>query len=357
MRKITLTLVFLASTLLADEHARRGPYLQDLRTDRVTVLWTTNDPADGEVAFGEGADLSRTVKEPTAGKHHRLVLEGLEAGKTYSYRISSDGEEGEVHSFGTMVPPGTPFTFVAYGDTRSDGDVHRRIAAAIRKEHPLFLIHTGDIVADGSVGKLWNEFFQEGGALLAESPIFPALGNHEHDAGEYFDTFELPGKERWYSFDCGDAHFVALDSNKVDLASRKQREFLSRDLEDHATSPWEIVYFHHPPFATTDSTLRELESMLVQATFVPPIEKNGVSLVFNGHDHNYQHSLVNGVHYVLTAGGGADLYDLGDAKKWTVARAKAHHFVRVEVSKEKVTVTAIDLDGKVIETFDLAPDR
>lgn len=357
MRKSTLLHVLLAATLLADEPARRGPYLQDLRTDRVTVLWTTREPADGEVAFGEAEDLSRTVKEPTAGKNHRLVLDGLAAGKRYSYRISSDGEEGEVHSFGTMVSPGTPFTFVAYGDTRSDGEVHRRISEAIRKERPLFLVHTGDIVADGSVGKLWNEFFQEAGALLAESPIFPALGNHEHDAEEYFDAFEVPSPEKWYSFDCGDAHFVSLDSNKVDLASRKQREFLSRDLEDHATSPWEFVYFHHPPYATTDSPLRDLEAVLVRATFVPVIEKNGVSLVFNGHDHNYQHSLVNGVHYVVTAGGGAGLYELGDAKKWTVARAKAHHYTKVEVTREKVKVTAIDIDGKVIDTFELTPER
>jgi hypothetical protein len=31
---------------------------------------------------------------------------------------------------------------------------------------------------------------------------------------------------------------------------------------------------------------------------------------FFGHDHNYQHYLKNGVHYVTTGGGGAPLYDV-----------------------------------------------
>ncbi|MEK7866550.1 MAG: metallophosphoesterase [Planctomycetota bacterium] len=341
----------------ADEPAERGPYLQDLRTDRITVLWTTKDPCMGRVRWGEAGAEPQELAEPLPARRHRIVIEGLAPGKEYSYRIVSGEEEGDLHAFRAAVEPGTPFTFVVYGDTRSNGKVHRRIAEAIRKERPLFLLHTGDLVSNGSKTAVWDDFFDEGRDLLAESPIYPALGNHEHDADDYFEAFELPGTERWYSFDVGDAHFLALDSNMSYLTSGRQRDFLRRDLEDHATSPWSFAYFHHPPYCTSENGIRDLEAMLLRATLLPPLEKLHVTAVFNGHNHNYQHSLVKGIHYVTTAGGGAGLYDMGDAESWTVTRAKAHHYTRVSVAPDLVTVTAIDLDGKTIEEFTIEPEQ
>lgn len=356
MRNPLIFLVF-ASTALADEPARRGPYLQDLRTDRVTVLWTTKDPCVGRVRWGGVGEEPREVAEPMPVRRHRFVLEGLSPGAEYEYRIVSGEEEGDPHRFRAAVEPGAPFTFVVYGDTRSNGDAHRRISEAIRKERPLFLLHTGDLVSNGAKSRVWDDWFDEARDLIAESPIYPALGNHEHDAEEYFETFELPGNERWYSFDVGDAHLVALDSNKAYLMSQRQREFLTRDLEDHATSPWVFAYFHHPAYCTTGKGLRDVESFLIRATLLPPIERLRVSAVFNGHNHNYQHSLVKGIHYVTTAGGGAPLYDLGDAQPWTVTRAKEHHYTRVAVERERVTVTAIGLDGRTIDEFTILPEQ
>lgn len=357
MRNLLPLLVFVSSTALAEEPARRGPYLQDLRTDRVTVLWTTDAPCLGRVRWGEiGAEPRETAEELPARKH-RVVLEGLIPGKEYEYRICSGEEEGDPHRFRPAVRPGTPFSFVVYGDTRSDGETHRRVTEAIRKERPLFLLHTGDLVARGGTSRLWDDFFAEARDLLAESPLYPTLGNHEDDADDYFDAFELPGTERWYSFDVGDAHFIALDSNKAWLASSRQREFLTRDLEEHATSPWVFAYFHHPPYSTTKKMSRDLEALLLRATLLPPLERFRVTAVFNGHNHNYQHSLVKGIHYITTAGGGAALYDLGDAQPWTVARAKVHHFTRVTIAPEKVTVRAIGLDGATIEEFTILPEE
>ncbi len=364
MRNLLTLLVFVATAVLlakpacwADEPAARGPYLQDLRTDRVTVLWTTKDPCMGRVRWGEVDAEPKEVGEPLPARRHRLVLEGLAPGKEYAYRIVSGEAEGDAHRFRAAVEPGTPFTFVVYGDTRSNGKVHRGICEAIRKERPLFLLHTGDLVPNGTRSRVWDDWFDEARDLLAESPIYPALGNHEHDADDYFEAFELPGNERWYSFDVGDAHILALDSNKSYLASGRQREFLTRDLEDHATSPWSFAYFHHPPYCTTEQGLRDLEAFLLRATLLPPLERLHVTAVFNGHNHNYQHSFVKGIHYVTTAGGGASLYELGDAESWTVARAKAYHYTRVAVSRERVTVTAIDLDGKTLEEFTIEPEQ
>ena len=43
---------------------------------------------------------------------------------------------------------------------------------------------------------------------------------------------------------------------------------------------------------------------------IPICEKYKVAAAFGGHDHNYQHFLKNGVHYVITGGAGAPRFYL-----------------------------------------------
>ncbi|MGA3242867.1 MAG: hypothetical protein ABSG03_42035 [Bryobacteraceae bacterium] len=43
---------------------------------------------------------------------------------------------------------------------------------------------------------------------------------------------------------------------------------------------------------------------------IPLFEKYRVTAAFFGHDHNHQHYLKNDIHYVITGGGGAPLYDV-----------------------------------------------
>jgi hypothetical protein len=79
-----------------------------------------------------------------------------------------------------------------------------------------------------------------------------------------------------------------------------------------------------------------------------------VALVLNGHDHNYQR-LVSpaGVTYVVTGGGGRDLYPVdtpcpsGTPRR--VADVARHHFTAVEVRRRSLTVEAVARDGTVID--------
>ena len=51
--------------------------------------------------------------------------------------------------------------------------------------------------------------------------MFPVSGNHEYeteDAAPYLESFVLPengDRERYYSFDWGDVHFVGLDTERI----------------------------------------------------------------------------------------------------------------------------------------------
>jgi hypothetical protein len=89
---------------------------------------------------------------------------------------------------------------------------------------------------------------------------------------------------------------------------------------------------------------------------VPLCEKYKVTAVFAGHDHNYQHHLKNGVHYIVTGGGGAPLAPVDDPIPGiTLKVEKVEHFVTVRVNGNRAHIEAIALDGHLIETIDLDP--
>ena len=88
-------------------------------------------------------------------------------------------------------------------------------------------------------------------------------------------------------------------------------------------------------------------------TLVPMFEKQKVTAVFAGHDHNYQHHLKNGVHYIVTGGGGAPLANVDQPIPGiTVLVDKVEHFMPIKVRGDKLTMQAIALDGRLIESIE-----
>ena len=88
--------------------------------------------------------------------------------------------------------------------------------------------------------------------------------------------------------------------------------------------------------------------------------KHGVDIVVSGHNHCYEHYIVDGIQYVVTGGGGAPLYSVNQAGapaeelSLFVNGTTVHHYVRVEATDEKLTATVIIAeDGSTYETFDL----
>jgi len=87
---------------------------------------------------------------------------------------------------------------------------------------------------------------------------------------------------------------------------------------------------------------------------IPMFEKYKLTAGFFGHDHNYQHYLKNGVHYFITGGGGAPLYDVDKPPAGITKMVEStEHFVVVKVDGKKAHVEALRLEGSVLETTDL----
>ena len=86
----------------------------------------------------------------------------------------------------------------------------------------------------------------------------------------------------------------------------------------------------------------------------PLFEKYKVTAGLFGHDHNYQHYLVHGVHYFISGGGGAPLYDVDTPPAGITQKVEStENFLIVRVAGGKATVEAIKPTGEKIEISQL----
>ena len=245
------------------------------------------------------------------------------------------------------------FEFLVYGDTRSRHEVHQKVVDRMVKFDPDFVLHTGDLVANGTETAQWPTFFSIEKALLAKTAFFPTLGNHDRGAAQYYGFLQA---KPYYSFDWGEVHVAAINTDIGNVKGDKdqfweeQTRWLETDLRENGRAALKFVVFHHPPFSAVRR--RGTNERTLQLT--PLFEKYGVTAVFNGHDHNYQHFLRNGVHYVTTGGGGAPLYAVdAPPPEITVKVESVENFVHVQVDGATAMARAIAIDGREIDRFEL----
>jgi hypothetical protein len=332
-----------------------GPYLQSVTSTSVIVVWETSEAVIGEVAYGETEAYGLMQVDPQPSTRHVVTLAGLSPYTLYHYCVEVQGWPlTDDAAFHTAAGPSQPsFSFVAFGDTRSGHDIHQSVIDRAVALSPDFALHTGDLVDAGDSSQQWNRFFGIEEPLISRAPLFPSLGNHEGNSPLYFDRFVLPGNARWYSFDYGEARFICLEVDGYARfgASSEQYAWLQNTLAS-SRQRWLIVFFHIPPY----SALAEDDSELaVRRTLTPLFERYGVDLVFNGHHHDYQRFLVNGITYVVTGGGGAPLYPVSGGEEGLQAFQNVNHLVYVQVSGDSLAASAMTPDGRVFDRFTLSP--
>ena len=341
------------STPAFSDALARGPYLQSVTSDSIIVVWETEGSSRGEVLYGETDEYGSSVTDPVMGTDHAITLTNLAPYTTYHYRVEDDGIPLSADAiFRTAAGPDqTKFTFVAFGDTRTQHQIHQEVVDSIVALGPDFVLHTGDLVYMGNMFPYWETFFEIEGELMARAPLFPALGNHEINHQHYFDLFYLPGNERWYTFDYGNARFISLQVDGiVDFRpGSEQYDWLERELTAN-TQPWLFVYFHIPPY-TSSREEPDIEQDVRQA-LTPLFEQYGVDVVFAGHHHNYERNEVNGVTYIVTGGGGAPLCVMEEPELTREAFAVAYHFVLLEIDGNYLGARVLSSQGKVLDEFE-----
>ena len=339
-----------------------SPYLQHVTPHGITVMWETTGAEVGTVEFGEHDRFDRQATDSEARTIHEVHLTGLDPATTYTYRVRVGDQMLPAASFTTAPPPGTPnWRMVVYGDNRSNPATHARNVEQIMKLDPGLVLNSGDLVAAGSRYEQWKtQYFDPLRGLAEHVALFPCLGNHEQNAIHYYNYHSLPDDqgEVYYSFDYGNAHFIALNSNALDAPFERgdpQTKWLIADLEAHRDATWTFVFFHHPLFrahATRGVTPQRW-------VWQPIFDQYGVDLVITGHDHHYMRSHTigdyrgeprRGVYHLISGGGGAPTYPMAP-KVHAAARRRVHHITAIDVTDDRLVARAIDLDGNEFDTF------
>jgi len=238
---------------------------------------------------------------------------------------------------------------VIYGDSRTGIDVHKKIIALIMKVRPEAVFNVGDIVEDGDKAGQWTEFNEITKEMRANTNFYPILGNHEKDSPLFYNNFELPGNEQWYSINFNKIHYTVLNSNKDLSVGSEQYRWLENDLANTGKDiKFKVVAFHHPPYSTGNHGSDET-SLDLQKSVVPLFEKYKVNAVFNGHDHDYERSEVNGITYFVVGGGGAPLYTQVGKNEFSKKFLPIYHYSVLERTKDELKISVYNIDDKLID--------
>jgi hypothetical protein len=292
--------------------------------------------------------------------------------------------DNRFHTF-PAIDSAVDVTFAVLGDFgvgivdgRPDGVRQLRIARALERAVEAcdvrLVVTTGDNIylghqdtaGTGNEDDDWYaSFYQPYRYVLNRVPVFPTVGNHDagdsessDDRDQLADNLFLehrfrPGVEAgssslgpglFYRFQVGaNLELICVDTSiasGTDIEHYFDDPAHTRWLEDVLSGPgarWRIPFCHHPPFcagpehANTTGMVERL---------VPLFERAGVRLVLSGHEHNFQHAVVNDVHYVVSGASGKlrseppRRFDEAGTRAW----AAAGHFLLVRAEQERVVV-------------------
>lgn len=347
-----------------------GPNLGAIGHDHVAVSWYTSRAVGADVHYAKTVVYEKTgnweetlIFEPHEGGAE-MRLGDLSPGTAYTYQvIFYEGDTLYPRPAGTFTTASAEtetFSFFVYGDTQTYPDRHKLVTEAMLKDeaNAALIFHTGNLVESPTPERFRN-FFWAIGELARSHPYLTVLGEHEQGDPAYYEFLALPtgggtANEQWWSFDYGNVHFVGLDSTLLGAEARgqmqEQLEWLKSDLAS-TDSLFKIVLFHHPLYTSSapGGSNEDLRSL-----WEPVLLEHDVDVVFCGHVHCYEHLYRNGIHHIVTGGGGAALQaPIDEIAPGTVSRRYGMlHYMRVTVDGFTLRVEAIPaasvIDGEVM---------
>jgi 3',5'-cyclic AMP phosphodiesterase CpdA len=353
---------FLLSSAGEAQPPPREPYVQSITASSAVICWVSERPSAGVVKYGKTLELGGKETDARVGRRHACALTGLDPGSTYHYRVRGVDETSSRGSLRTApVGDDSSFSFAVVGDSGSGGKGQLAVADLLGRLEPDLILHTGDVVYPAGEERYYDRrFFAPYRCIIRSVPVFPVLGNHDVRKGTgtaFLENFHPPldsprSTKRYFSFDWGGVHFVALDSELYygDKGSdpEEQKNFLERDLAV-TRKRWRVAFLHRSPYGSS----RHGGDQKVKEELEPLFVKYGVNLVFGGHDHVYERTVpIRGVTYVVSGGGGRRLYRAGKSR-WTALSKSAHHAVLVRVDGEHLSLEAVEAGGTVVDRMEL----
>ncbi len=219
------------------------------------------------------------------------------------------------------------FSFAVVGNVENSMKIfEKRFVPLIQDKSSDFMVSVGNAVSDGDESKyrLLHRGFQKLGI-----PYVLAIGQNEvKDSGTI--KFYRHFGPLFFSFHLPNSYFIFLDSTGQ-TSWKWQERWLKDELELARMYPYRFVVLNHclsplPGFDPDDAKyiLDENRSLFLQELF----SRNRVTAVFSGGYPGYYETVLQGVRYIVSGGGGGLL--LGQTKE-------PYQFVRVVVEEDQVT--------------------
>jgi tartrate-resistant acid phosphatase type 5 len=248
-------------------------------------------------------------------------------GKRFWLALAALGHFACIEAAPLSAAPGE-VSFVVVGDWGTGSDdqhsVAKQMAVASRAIGARFVISTGDNIYPRGLKAADDSQFQTKFEMVYDDPAlripwYVVLGNHDRagDAEAEIDhastngRWRLPSAYYKHSEALGAGNsvdFFFIDTDEIRERYRSWVRYFTRDPQlvwleqelSNSRAEWKIVVGHHPVYSGgrhggEPALVRRLE---------PLLEKYGVQVYLNGHDHDLEHRIAGGIHY-LTSGAGA----------------------------------------------------
>ncbi|MBU0943803.1 MAG: metallophosphoesterase [Proteobacteria bacterium] len=270
---------------------------------------------------------------------------------------------GNLHTPPLGQPEDQVLNFVVMGDNRP-ADVfrpeqpyiyHKVVAAAVAL-NPALILNTGDLVFGYdtlSQEKATEEFddFEAATAPIREKgiPLYITMGNHsgytEFARQAFRNRYENQDTGRlYYSFDVKNSHFIILCSeleNEESQITGEQMEWLKMDLK--GTKDKHIFVLLHKPLYPK---IKHLEDSMnkhpeKRDALADLFKQYNVDMVFVGHVHVYNFSVVSGLNQIIAGGSGAPLAG-------TLGEGGFNHFFHVIINGDDIDYRLLPLQNEVL---------
>ncbi len=329
-------LFFLASApILQAIKITHGPYLCDMSTDGVTVVWTTDKPALSWVELAPDGKDSFYAKEQdkyfdtVSGRKranqtlHRVRLKKLEPGTSYRYRIfsqevtewtsgdwvtygrvaSSNVYSQEPYSFRTFTKEKKDISFLILNDIHSRSDDMKELCKDVDFSALDFVVLNGDMTTFVENEEMIFDGYMDAAVELfaKETPLIYTRGNHE-TRGTYSDELIKYFPSQTHQFyqlaETGGVSFLILDSGEdkpdsdieyggiaaFDEYREEQAEWIDEVVSTDAfkQANARVAFMHIPPSTGTWHGTLHLEKV-----FMPILNRSNIDVMFSGHTHRY----------------------------------------------------------------------
>ncbi len=253
---------------------------------------------------------------------NKVTVTELEPNTTYSYRVGDGNEENwsRIYTFKTYNPDGR-YSIIAVADPQigSSGDrgqwVQTVPAAIAQAENvgdgPAFMLIAGDQTNYANDISELDSYLSP--PELKNLPVAVTIGNHDaidmrvgpeqsafmdklynwanHNdlKNTTADATRIRGGGNYY-FSYGNTLYISINSQIADTVIHGA--FMRQAVASHPDATWKIALFHHNIYGSGAhaSPKGYADSYNMQATWSPFLDRYGIDLTINGHDHVYARS-------------------------------------------------------------------